>query len=368
MKITGFIFDLSKGGAQGVFATVMNSFRKNGHEVDVVTLNLENAVYLDNIDKGIKVVSLNTSGAEKSLPALINYVKNHDIETAWVFGPELCVDIYWAKWLSRKDFPIIGRCINTLSVEFKYTDSLRRKYITNALLKMFFHKITYVIAQSNNMKDDLIENYHFKESQVKTINNALSKKYEEEFNNSNELERDNYFLYVGRLEKQKGLHMLLTAFSQVKDKTTQLVLLGDGSQRGSLEQLAVELGISHRVEFVNYTNQTIQYYKKAIAVVLSSYFEGFPNVLIESLSCGTPVVSFDLPSGPNEIIVQGVNGYLVEYCNVQKLAEKMELTMHNKWDYAKIKESARRYAGPTILKKYADLLKQCEMDARSQNI
>ena len=52
MKITGFIFDLSKGGAQGVFVTVMNSFRKNGHEVDVVTLNLENAVYLDNMDKG----------------------------------------------------------------------------------------------------------------------------------------------------------------------------------------------------------------------------------------------------------------------------------------------------------------------------
>lgn len=360
MKITGFIFDLSKGGAQGVFVTVMNYFCENGYNVDIVTQNLNEEVHVKDINSEIDITSLNAVGAKSALFALIDYVKNNEIECAWAFGPELCVNLYLAKILCKKKFPILGRSINTLSVEFKHTKSLFRRIVTHTLIKLFFHKIDYVVAQSINMGDDLVENYRFSESQVIVINNALSKKYEEEIRKPSQIERDNYLLYVGRLEQQKGLPMLLTAFSEMENKGEKLILLGDGGEKNRLQQMTHELKIEQRVQFESYTNQTIQYYEKAEGVILSSYFEGFPNVLIEALSCGTPIVSFDSPSGPSEIIVDGINGYLVEYCNVGKLAEAMDLALSTKWDHMKIKETSKKYTSAVLLEKYMDLQKKCE--------
>ena len=72
MKITGFIFDLSKGGAQGVFVTVMNYFCENGYNVGIVTQNLNDEVHVKDINSEIDITSLNAVGAKSALFALID--------------------------------------------------------------------------------------------------------------------------------------------------------------------------------------------------------------------------------------------------------------------------------------------------------
>lgn len=353
--ITAFIFDLSKGGAQGVFVTVMNYFAREGYKVRVVVQNLNDAVHKDELHDSIEMHSLETNSAKDSLMKLIKYVRKNNIENAWVFGPELAVNLYIAKKITGKKFPIYARSINTLSEEFKRTNSFFRKYVTHSLIRMLYHKVNAIVAQSINMGNDLIDNYDFKKSQVYVINNALSDIYDQEIRNPVETLKYDYLLYVGRLEEQKGLKMLLKSFAMMDNKAIKLFIVGEGSQKEELIQVANDLGISNRVDFVGYASDVLDYYRGATATVLTSYYEGFPNVLIESIACGTPVIAFDLPSGPKEIINDD-NGLLVKYLDVAKMAAAFDIAIEKNWDRNRIKASAGRYSQQTILHKYSEMM------------
>lgn len=354
-SITAFIFNLSKGGAQGVFVTVMNYFADKGYQVNVVVQNLCDDIHSRDLRENIDVHSLECTSARNSLMKLIRYVKHREIEYAWVFGPEMAVNLYIAKVISRKKFPIYARSINTLSEEFKRTKSFFRKHITHMMIKCLYHNVNAIVAQSKNMETDLIKNYGFNPEQVYVINNALSDKYEEELKVMPIQLNHKYFLYAGRLEEQKGLKMLLESFAGMKVNNVELYIVGEGTQKEELLQYVGKLGISHKVRFIGYTDNMINYYRSAIATVLTSYYEGFPNVLIESLSCGTPIVSFDLPSGPKEIITSD-NGILVEYLNVEKMAKALDAAALRNWNRQDIKLSAERYSQKVILQKYSKMM------------
>ncbi len=356
MKITAFISNLSKGGAQGVFVTVVNYLKNNGHEVDVVVQNLDDAIHAKKIHPDIHIESLNVQAAKELFKPLKLYLKTNHVEYALVFSPEMSVMIYLAKKLTHGSFPICARCMNTLSVEYANAETFFRKYVTNWSLKKFYHKVDKVIAQSEGMGEDFIKNYGFLKEQVSIINNSLAVEFEKELDADNEIEKENYILYAGRLEKQKGLEMLLLAFSRMKNNTMKLYLIGNGSKRQELEEKARELNIADRVRFIEYTTEIVAYYKKAKVTALSSYYEGFPNVLVESLACGTPVVAFDLPSGPKEIIVEDQNGYLVEHLNIIELATALDKAVNKEWDVSAIKQTAARYRQSIIMEKYLDTI------------
>lgn len=357
MKITGFIFNLSKGGAQGVFVTMINYFYDNGYDIDVVVQSLDDPVNKEKLRDGIDVTSLNADSAKDSLISLNRYVRQHKIEIAWVYGPELAVNLYIIKYINRKTFPIFARSINILSVEFNHTTSIFRKYVTHSLIKVFYKKVDAIVAQSYQMGIDLIENYGFNKERVEVINNALSDKYEMELRSNKTYIKQDYMLYAGRLEHQKGLEMLLLAFSQMRHKTIDLYLVGDGKQKIELKKMCEALNIQSRVKFIPYASNLEEYYRTAKLTVLTSYYEGFPNVLIESLACGTPVVAFDLPSGPSEIINED-NGILIDYLDVDAFAKACDEGINRQWNVDSIKSSAKRYDKNIILNGYLDLMKR----------
>ena len=160
------------------------------------------------------------------------------------------------------------------------------------------------------------------------------------------------------IEKQKGLPMLLEAFAKLNDKKVRLKIVGSGSQRQMLEQLAVEKGIEKRIDFIEYTEEIQNLYKRAKATVLSSLFEGFPNVLVESIACGTPVVAYDMPSGAKDIIIEGENGYLVEYLNVDKFANAVDKALTKEWNCETIKQTVARFRQEVIMSQYMELLEK----------
>ena len=134
---------------------------------------------------------------------------------------------------------------------------------------------------------------------------------------------------MGRLCSQKGFDFLLNAFAPLGNKFPDWVLeiWGEGAQRGNLENLRDELGLRERVRFPGLTKEHYKTMAEADIFVLSSRTEGFPNVLGEAMACGLPVVSFDCPSGPSEMIQDGVNGLLVPPENIQELSSSLERLM-----------------------------------------
>jgi glycosyltransferase involved in cell wall biosynthesis len=139
------------------------------------------------------------------------------------------------------------------------------------------------------------------------------------------LMRPTRFVAMGRLEMQKGFDLLIKAFAKVRSSASEwsLHIYGEGSQRRRLEQLIQSLGLAEAVKLHKVTAHPSQAMQSAQIFVLSSRYEGFGNVIVEALNCGLAVISTRCPSGPDEIIEDGISGLLVENESVDAIASAM---------------------------------------------
>lgn len=169
-------------------------------------------------------------------------------------------------------------------------------------------------------------------------------------------------LAVGRLVNIKGYDLLLQAWLKVIETAPdwQLKIVGEGEDRASLSQFIIENGLSDSVELVGNTDNVEQYYESAALFCLSSRFEGFPMVLLETLSFGLPVVSFDCDTGPAEIL-DGTGSILVKPYDTDLLAGGLntliaDVDLRESISIAS-KEKAKQYKIDKIVSRWCSLLK-----------
>lgn len=163
---------------------------------------------------------------------------------------------------------------------------------------------------------------------------------------------------IGRLVAEKGFDLLLDAFARVATLhgDWRLEIWGEGPERAALERLRDSLGLSLRVALPGRTREPYHVLRRASLFVMSSRREGFPTVLGEAMSCGLPVVSVDCPSGPRQLIRDGIDGLLVPPEDVRALADAMERVMLDRSLARDLASRApgvvERFALPTILERW----------------
>lgn len=149
-------------------------------------------------------------------------------------------------------------------------------------------------------------------------------------------------LFVGRLAHQKGLDILLAALAAIRERVRfHLRVIGDGNDRATLVALAAKLKIGHLVEFTGARADVIRDYAWCELLVLPSRFEGMPNVVLEAMSCSRPVLGTEV-GGIADLVLDGVNGWLVERENATALADTIMRIAADRAALAVLGAEARR--------------------------
>ncbi len=354
-KILFVIHQLNFGGAQRVLINIMNNIDRDKYKVELVVFQ-ERDELANTINNDILIHKLNVSNIRKGIFKLYKLINT--INPNIVFSGIAHVNLMLAVMIPflPKHIKYIARETSIPSQRLKNSQF---KFFTIMLYKYFYNNYDLIISQSNYMKTDLIDNFDTDNNKIVVINNPVDIDKINKSSSTKEILFDKNkinIIVVGRLEEVKGYDLLIQAFAQLNNNF-ELYLIGDGSQKETLFKLTQSLNIIQRIHFLGFQDNPYKYMAQADLMVLSSRYEGFPNVVLEANACGLPVVAYECPGGTGEIIINGLNGFLVECGDIEKLADKIKEAKAYQWDKEKIVENIDdKYSLKNIIFKYEDLL------------
>ena len=236
------------------------------------------------------------------------------------------------------------------------------------LVKTFYKKADKIIAISEDMKDGIEE---LLGRRVEKINNPYDMEMMEKLalEEVTDLPKDRrYIVTVGRLISLKRVEDVIEGYSKIANRYPdyELLILGEGSERGKLEELSKIMGVENKVRFMGRVENPFKYLAISDVFVMASESEGFPNVLIEAMACGCQVVSTDCISGPREImapeayerireVYKGKYGMLIPVGDVDGISVALEriLEGHVTFD---VRKRAGDFGRDIIMKRYREVL------------
>lgn len=296
------------------------------------------------------------------LRALRAYMRKRRPEAIVSFLNYPNVSLLLAAQLGRGDTRIYVNVRNHISSSVIGAKSRRMREMP-VLMRNLFQIADGVIAVSDGVASDIAQLTNTPEARVTTILNPVVRPQMLDLAKAPAphpwLGDDGppVILAAGKMKPQKDFPMLLKAFARLRGKRpARLIILGEGAGLPDLETLAEELGLRGDVDFPGYVQNPFAYYRHAAVFVLSSAWEGLPNVLIEAMACGCPVVSTDCPSGPSEILDGGRFGALVPVGDEAALATAIAETLDQKVTRESPADYAQRFSFDRVVDHYESLL------------
>lgn len=356
-KLMIFMYSLQDGGAQRTIVNVINNIDKSRFEVVLVLGTSNNNIYLEDVNKNIRIVYLECKKLRFTLIKLTSTIKKEKPDVLFTTLNKNNIALLLAKTLSFENIPVIIRETNNR------TQSGNVSKINKIITRLTYNYLSKkIIALSVGVKEDLMTNFKVNQEKIEVIYNpvevnkitkqTLEKVEDVEINAGEKL-----LVSVGRLVEQKDYSTLLYAFNKVANSVeSRLLILGRGPLEKRLKELSEELNISNKVVFLGYKRNPYKYMKMADLFVLSSKHEGFGHVIVEAMASGTSVISTDCKSGPGEIIEDNKYGVLVPVGNIDILAEKIIELLENddlrKYYEKRGYERAKSFQANLITKEY----------------
>jgi glycosyltransferase involved in cell wall biosynthesis len=329
-SITLFIPSLHGGGAERAMLMFSVELLRRGFAVDLVIGAHEGGLQ-DLVPHGVRLIVLGTSRLSHGLFGLVRHLR--------VTKPlALYSTITNANVIAAVAGQLAGSCtrivVRQSNVPITEPKSTWRRQATAKLLPRAYRLAHGVIAVSEGVASELRTLEPRLADRIRVIptpvvSEAVLAQGEEGAPHSwLQGEGTPVVLTAARLEPHKGLHTLLTAFARVRARRdARLIIIGEGSERSSLERKVQELGLQEHVSLPGFQRNPYCFMSKANAFVLASEFEGLPNVLIQAMAFGTPVVATDCKSGPREILDGGRMGALVPVGDVAAIADAINVAL-----------------------------------------
>jgi len=367
-KIAIFVSFSGAGGVERMILNLLKGLVDLGISLDLIPVKMQ-STHIRSLPPEVKIVDLGSSHTLSSLPRLVRYLKSERPAAFLAAKDRANQTAVLARSLAGVPTRLVLRMGTTLSGALAGRSRLKERFWYFRMRLLYPHADA-VVAVSKGVADDLGSRALLPPSLLRVIENPvitseLLSMADEPLDHPWFHDRDRpVIIGAGRLTRQKDFMTLVKAFAHVrKYRSCRLVLLGEGRDRPRIEKLACQLGITGDVDLPGFVKNPYTYMSKSAVFVLSSAWEGSPNVLTEAMALGTPVVATDCPSGPREILENGRFGSLVPIGNPEALAHAILTTLEAPIEKNLLKNAVRAYTVETSSKRYLDVLLGKDSDA-----
>lgn len=350
-----------EGGVERMLLNLLRAWVDQGVDVDLLRIKRKGP-FTERIPAEVNTIDLPMGHSWGNIASLAGYFRNHPLRPLLAAKERAGQTALVARKLARTRNRIFIRLGTHLSTALK-DKSAPRRWLRFRTARLLYPSADGIIAISQGVADDVARFAHLPGDMIQVIPNpVVSREIQEAakepmdhpwFNDGS----DTVLLAAGRLTRQKDFSTLIRALAKIREsREARLIILGEGPKRAELENLTRQLGLEYVIDMPGFATNPYKFMAQADVFVLSSVWEGFGNVLAEAMSLGVPVVSTDCPSGPGEILQQGMVAPLARVSDPQDLAQTVLSVLENPPSPEILQNAAADYGVEVSAKRYLDTL------------
>lgn len=349
MKKVYFILShLRAGGSERVFWILSQYFDKSVYDVSLVLLDSRDPFFSVDI-QGVNIINLNSVRASNSFFKLRKLIKEEKPYAVFTTGGHIntllsfiSLFVYIPK--------LIGRESNVMDVMTKL-GGLKEKF-WDLFVKLTYQRFDIAVCQSLEIKYSLANHYQIPKNKLVVIPNPVLLS---EVSIKKHSGKEKKLIIVARLAIEKGLLRLLQIIHRLPPEYS-LTIAGDGPLKKDIQKKINLLKLTDRVQLVGVVQNVTGLIADHDLLVLPSVTEGFPNVVLEALAVGLPVVAFRV-GGIQTILRHDFNGYIVDQDDVKTFEDNIVKACNGNWDHEAIRDDVNfRFGVKKVVKQYEGLL------------
>lgn len=349
------------GGVERMLLNLARGIAAQGVLVDLIAVRTDSP-HLTRLPEGIRLVSLKAKHTQLAIPELARYLARERPPALLAAKDRAGRAAVIARMLAGGSTRLGLRLGTNLSEAMSERSAFER-WLRYFPIRRLYPRIDRIIAVSEGVAADTARIAGVERAKIRVIRNPVITPELPALAAATcphpwlEPGQPPVLMGAGRLQRQKDFPTLIRAFAKVREvRDCRLMILGEGAGREKLEQLISELGLRDAVAMPGFQSNPYAYLARAAVFVLSSAWEGSPNVLTEAMALGVPVVATDCPSGPSEILDHGRHGHLVPVGDIECMADAMLKTLEAPVAASAVKSAVAEYEQSRSASAYLEAL------------